>query len=235
MGLSAVRDGKVVRLFMGNFDDQTVYSNDPVKVAREWESQGATLIHIVDLDGAKEGRPRNLSVVKKISKAVKCRIQLGGGIRTMDDIKNAFGHGAWRIILGTAACFNRPLVSEVIEQFGARIAIAVDVVEKEIVSNGWMTANFIDAVGFAKDMQKLGANTLVYTDTVKDGTLEGVRIEAVKSFMQKIDIPVVVAGGVGSLDDIKQLLKLKPQPEGVIVGKALYEKKIDLKKAIALC
>jgi len=226
--------GKVVRLFQGKYDKKTHYSDDPASVAEKWEEQGAEWIHVVDLDGAKEGKPRNADVIGDICKAVKVRVQSGGGLRDLDSVRQMINKGVSRVILGTRAYKDSGFIKELVQEFGGKISVSIDAIGKGVVAAGWgdnvpKTANEV-----AKEMIECGVSTLIFTNIMQDGTLNGVEKEWVKDMMDVAgEAKVIIAGGVSTLDDIKMLAELnKKNLYGVITGKAIYEGTLDLKEAI---
>ncbi len=224
-------DGKVVRLTKGNFTTSKIYSDDPVKVAKDWQKKGAGRIHIVDLDGAKTGECKNLGVVRKITKELKIPVQLGGGIRSLDMVQEVLDCGARWIILGTSALLDENFLEEVISSFPDRIIVSVDIKNEKVYVKGWEENSSQDAFTFIRKLDKTKVASLIVTDIQKDGTLKGVNVELFTGICKKSTIPIIVAGGISSLEDIKQLSAIKGI-EAVIIGKALYEGRIDLKEAI---
>lgn len=230
-----IKDSKVVRLERGKFNKSTIYFEDPLEVARYWEKESAELLHIVDLDGALEGFPKNLNLVKKIAKEVKVPIQVGGGIRNGETVNELLCSGVFRVVLGTKACEDIKWLKNIIKDFSGKIIVSLDVREGFLATNGWTKKTKIKAVDFAKELNKLGLNTFILTDIGRDGTLKGLRIEYIWDFLSQTKAEVIVAGGVGSLEDIKFLKSLSDKGViGVIVGKALYEKKFTLKEAMKI-
>lgn len=232
-----IKDGEVVRLRRGEFDKVKVYSKDPVSVARKWESEGAKLLHVVDLDGALSGELKNLDVVKKIAGAVSIPLQVGGGIRSEESIEKVFSSGVRRVVLGTAACEDDMFVQKVIGRFGEGIVVSIDARDGVVATEGWTKTSDIKAQDLVKKLELLGLRVVVYTDISRDGTLAGPNIEALKEILKvREKILVISSGGVSSVSDLLQLKELEPQGVfGAIVGKALYEEKIDLAEAIKQC
>ena len=240
--------GKVVRLFKGSFDEKKEYSNNPVDVAKYWQDQGAQYLHVVDLDGAKSGKPKNLDAIKKIFKSINIPVEVGGGICTLDTIKAYINLGADRVVLGTAVTNNLSFLNKPeIKGFSDKIAISCDS-EKAITfdktnfayitigTRGWTEERKIRSNDLFEKMTSANIKYLNYTDRSKDGTLEGLsdsNIKSLGSFLNIIgDIEVIYAGGVASLEDIRKLKELKGNNlKGIIIGKALYEKKFSLKEA----
>lgn len=229
-----ILDGKCVRLFQGDYNKKTEYGDSPVDIAKQWEKEGAKYIHLVDLDGAKEGRIVNIDSVRNICDAVSVPCELGGGIRTINNAKQAFDAGISRIILGTVACEDRELVKELLEKYGPeRIVIGIDAKEGKVAVKGWLENSGIDALKLALDFAILGIKRFIYTDISRDGALIGPNFDAIIDFCKTApDCNVIASGGVGSEKHIEQLKTISskyPNLEGVIVGKALYDDKINLK------
>lgn len=229
-----LRDGKCVRLFQGRGDEETVYSDDPVKVALRWQSKGAGYLHLVDLDGAFEGQPRNLPVVEKIVRAVDIPAELGGGIRAFEDIEKILGMGIERAILGTMAISDRWLVRKAVRRFGAeRIVVGIDARDGRVAIKGWEEVTGTPLVELVRAVKELGIERVIYTDIGRDGTMAGPNLEATKQLAAKTGMKVIASGGVSSLEQIRELKEFEGfGVEAVIVGKALYEGRLDLEEAI---
>ena len=226
-----IKQGKCVRLTQGRFSDVTVYSDSPVEMAKKWEQAGAKYIHLVDLDGALAGQSVNFEVIRQIAAEVSVPVQMGGGIRSLETIKNILDSGVTRVILGTSAVKNQQLVKEAVELYKERIVVGIDAKDGMVAIEGWEQVSEFKAVEFAKIMQEIGVKTIVYTDIACDGMLTGPNLAAMQEMAQSLDIDVVASGGVGSIEDI---VALKPTGvEGVIVGRALYTGNVDLEKALA--
>ena len=231
-----IKEGKVVRLSRGKFDDMTVYSDDPVAMAKKWEKAGAQLLHVVDLDGAQKGAMKNLDLIITIAKAVKVPIQVGGGLREKNDIEKLLSSGVARIILGTKAIENRKFVKELIAKWRDRIVVSLDCNNGMVAQQGWTVTTELKATEFAEELEGLGLNNLIYTDIARDGTLTGPNFDGLKKILDAVEMQVIASGGVGQIQDIKKLIKLEPYGlYGAIVGKAIYENKLDLKEAIKVC
>ena len=225
-----IKDGKCVRLFKGRFDDVTVYGDSPAEMAKKWESQGGEFIHVVDLDGALKGHGVNAEKIKEICDSVSVPVQTGGGIRTMEDIEAKLACGINRVIIGTKAVSDSDFVKEAVAKYGDKIVIGIDAKDGMVAVEGWEKTSDFTAVEFAKKMVSLGVKTIVYTDIATDGTLAGPNVEAMREMAAAVDADIIASGGIGSLDDI---LSLKDTGvEGVIVGKALYTDRVDLKEAV---
>ena len=230
-----IRGGKCVRLFKGDFAQETVFSDKPEEMAAKWEAQGGKFLHLVDLDGALAGRSVNLAVVKRIVDTVKIPVELGGGIRTMENIDEVLSLGVQRVILGSVAVKNPALVKEACQKYGDRVVVGIDAKDGIVAVDGWGVSGDVEVTVLAKEMAKAGVKTIIYTDISRDGTLSGVNVEATARLARESGIKVVASGGVKSLDDIKALLPYeKDGIEGVIVGKSSYTGSLDLQEAIAL-
>jgi len=214
--------GKCVRLEKGNYEKVTVYSDDPVEMAKKWEGQGYKRIHVVDLDGAREGRPRNIGIIKSIAKNVGVPIQVGGGIRDIDTIKEIFDSGVSRVMLGTVAFENLSLIKTLCELFGDKIAVSIDAKKDIVLTKGWLEKTSLKAVDAAKKLMAMGIKRFVYTDISRDGMMSGPNFSGIKRFSSSINAPVIASGGVTTNEDIAKLSKI-PNVEGCIVGRALYE------------
>ena len=229
-----LRKGRCVRLIRGDVRDETVYSENPVEVAKHWQSRGAQWLHLVDLDGALEGTPRNHEHIFAIVKAVKIPVQVGGGIRDFETAKRLLDKGVRRVILGTSAAQDEKFLKRALEKFGDKVVVGIDAKDGYVAVKGWVEKSKLKAVVFAKKMQDLGVQTIIYTDIKKDGMLSGPNVKANTELVHALKIPVVASGGVTTLRDIERLRRLESKGlEGAIVGKALYSGALDLKAAIA--
>ena len=230
-----IRDGKCVRLFKGDFNQETVFSDKPEEMAEKWQAEGAEFLHLVDLDGALAGKSQNLATVKKIIAAVNIPVELGGGIRTMENIDEVLALGVKRVILGSVAVKNPELVKEACAKYGERIVVGIDAKAGIVAVDGWGVSGNVDVITLAKEMAKAGVKTIIYTDISRDGTLAGVNVEATAQLARESGINIVASGGVKSTADIKALLPYeKDGIEGVIVGKSIYMKTLDLAEAIEI-
>ncbi|MBR5156236.1 MAG: 1-(5-phosphoribosyl)-5-[Clostridia bacterium] len=225
-----IKDGKCVRLTQGSFSDVTVYGDEPVEIAKQWEECGAEFLHTVDLDGAQKGSGINRKIIIKIAQALKIPVQTGGGIRTIEDIRELIDGGVSRVILGTVAVKNPELVEEAVKEFGDKIAVGIDAKDGFVAISGWEEVSSVSALNLAEQMCKKGVKTIIYTDIATDGMLSGPNITAMKQMADSVSADIIASGGVGSTDDILSLISTGV--EGVIVGKALYAGKVDLKDAI---
>lgn len=226
-------EGQCVRLMRGRMEEKTVYSADPPGMARRWKGQGAQVLHIVDLDGAIGGQPSNLDSVAAIVRAVGCVTQLGGGIRTSEDIEAAFSTGVGRVILGTKAGEHLDFLLEALSAYGERIVVSIDARDGKLASKGWTETTSLDAYEAARRVQDAGCARIVFTDIGQDGTMEGPNLGSLERLLGAVRIPVIASGGVGSIEDLVRISRLGPGVEGAIVGRALYERRFTLKEAIA--
>ena len=231
-----LKNGKVVRLLHGDFKEEKIYSETPVAVAKRFEEAGAARIHVVDLDGALEGRPKNLSSVEAIIRNIKTPVEAGGGVRSLKTAEEYFRMGVSWVIFGTQACLDSGFLKEAIAEFGPKAIIGIDALSGFVATDGWTKTTKIKAVDLAKDAESLGVKTVIYTDISKDGALGGMNLKEIKALSQSVSMDVIASGGVSSLQDIQSLLDLKQKNiTGVIIGKAIYENKIQLKDAVKTC
>lgn len=226
-------DKKVVRLERGEFDRIKVYSENPVLVAKKWEALGARLLHIVDLEGARLGKPVNTDVINEIIRNIRIPVELGGGLRKKEHIETAFNIGARFVILGTSGVRDEELCKSLVERFGERIIFSVDVRAGKVAVEGWKKVAEEDAIEYIKKVERLGAKKIIYTDISRDGMMAGPNLETLKTILQSTSLKITVSGGISSIRDIGALKELeKDGLEAAIVGKALYEGKLDLKNAL---
>jgi len=227
-----IQNGCVVRLVQGKLDRRQ-YSNDPVRTARHWVRQGAKFLHIVDLDGAITGAPKNLDFVKEIARIQGIKIQFGGGVRKMETIKMLLDCGISRVILGTKAIEDRKFLEEAFKKFKDKVIVSVDAIANQVFTSGWQDKSLsLQAYGFAKVLKDMGFAQMIYTDISKDGTLKGPDIKGIKLLL-KTGLQIIYSGGISSLDDIIRIKVLEKQGvAGIIIGKALYEGKFSLSAAI---
>ena len=228
-----LKDGRCVRLLQGKADAVTVYSDDPVSTARLWESCGAKILHLVDLDGAFTGDQKNVHAVRRIRESVGLDIQVGGGVRNMEKIDELIGIGISRVILGTVAVRNPSLVGEACRRYPKRILIGIDARDGKVAVQGWVETTAVDAQELAKEMERRGAAGVIYTDIATDGMMTGPNLRAIERMVAAVSIPVIASGGVSSLQDVKKLLEV-PGLWGAITGKAIYSGALDLREAIAV-
>ncbi|NLU51512.1 MAG: 1-(5-phosphoribosyl)-5-[(5-phosphoribosylamino)methylideneamino]imidazole-4-carboxamide isomerase [Clostridiaceae bacterium] len=228
-----IRNGKCVRLTQGRYDDMTVFSDEPVNTAIKFQEAGASWLHVVDLDGAR-GDANNRGLIIEIASKLNIPVQTGGGIRTLDDIKELLESGIARVILGTAAVKNPELVAKAVSLYNDRIAAGIDAKDGYVAIEGWEKVSRIKALDLAKTMKEAGVKTIIYTDIATDGMLSGPNINAMAEMVEKVNMEVIASGGVSKVED---LLALKETGvHGAIVGKAIYTGSVDLKEALArLC
>ena len=230
-----LRNGKVVRLFQGKFNQEKVYSSDPVKMAKHWARQGAKFLHIVDLDGASSGSIQNLEVLKKIISQVGIPLEFGGGVRSMETITRLLNLGVQRVILGTKAASDVRFLRKAWKKFGEKIIVSIDAKRGKVLTQGWDCGTSKTTLDFAKELKEIGFKQLIYTDISKDGTLSGPNILGIKELLKETGLNIIASGGVADLKDLLKLNKFKKQGlSGVIVGKALYEGKFTLAQALKL-
>ena len=218
-----IKDGRCVRLFQGEMDKETVYFEHPLDAARHWATEGAKLIHIVDLNGAVEGQPVHTREVEAICKETGLVVELGGGLRSVDAVKAAFDLGVSRVVIGTAAHNDPELLRRLCKNFSGKIVVGIDARNGQVAVKGWKETTSTDAFELAQRCEAEGASRIIYTDISRDGTREGINIDETRKIVRAIKIPLIASGGVGTLDDIQRLLPLEKEGlEGVIVGRALY-------------
>lgn len=231
-----IQGGAVVRLTQGKLNKK-VYSKDPVKTAKYWASQGAELIHIVDLDGATSGACKNVTVLKNMLTAIKTPVEFGGGVRELSEIKTLINSGVSRVILGTRAAEDQVFLKKAFKQFKDKIIVSVDTRFGSVMVKGWQkgASKPLDMMEFIRSLKDIGFKEVIYTDTLKDGMLKGPNIQELKRILKETGIGVIASGGISSLNDIRKLKSLeKSGLTGVIVGKALYEGKFTLPQALKL-
>lgn len=224
-----IKDGKAVRLYQGRFD-KCEEMGIPLEIAKEFEKTGAEFIHLVDLDGAKEGKRINSDIIKAIAEAVNIPVQLGGGIRTLEDLEAIFDLGVSRAIIGTAAYKDKEFLIKAVEKYGEKIAVGVDAKDNKVALEGWLESTDMDYIEFSRQLEKIGVKSVIYTDISKDGTLEGANIEGLKALSNAVDMDIVASGGVKDLEDLLKINELNLY--GAISGKAIYSGSLDLKEAL---
>lgn len=229
-----IRDGHAVRLTQGDYDREQIYNDDPLAAAEDWAAQGATHLHVVDLDGALHGERRNLEHLTRIAGGTGLPVQYGGGLRDIEAVSAALNAGAWRAVIGTAAFRDRALVEAAVAEFGDRIVVSADARDGRIAAQGWTEATDLAATDAVRELRAVGVKTFVYTDIARDGMLVGTDLEGMKAISAAAgDGNVIASGGVGELADLQKLVDLDlPNLEGVIAGKALYEKRFTLSEAL---
>lgn len=226
-----LKEGRCVRLVQGRKDAVTVYSHDPETTAKRWESCGAKLLHIVDLDGAFSGNQRNMDAILKIRKSVKMLLQVGGGIRNIGNLINLFSAGIDRVIIGTAAIEDPEFLVYACKQYPGRILIGIDAKDGLVAIKGWEEVTSIQASDLAKRLEMAGIAGIIYTDIKRDGMLTGPNIDAVREMVGHVTVPVIASGGISNMEDVKNLSQIK-NLWGMITGKAIYSGTLDLKEAI---
>lgn len=226
-----IKDGKCVRLLQGKKEEVTVYSDDPVSVAKRWAALGAELLHVVDLDGAFTGEQKNLDVITAIRRAIDIPVQVGGGIRDISAIEKLVSLGIDRVIIGTAAAREPDMVKKACEKFSGKVLAGVDAKGGKVAVRGWEEVTELNAIEFAVRMEADGAAAIIYTDILRDGMLSGPNLDAIAEMVNTLGINVIASGGVSSLEDINDLMQIK-NLWGAITGKALYSGALDLKEAI---
>ena len=222
--------GKAVRLFKGDYAQMTVYNDNPLEVAKDFENAGAGFIHLVDLEGAKSGDTPNIATVETIVKNTNLFAEIGGGIRNTETVEKYIGIGIDRVILGTAAVNDETFLKEAVSKYGEKIAVGVDIKDGFVAIKGWLEKSEYNAFDFCKKMQDIGVKTLICTDISKDGAMQGTNHELYRELSEKFDMQITASGGVSSIEDIEKLRQLDLY--GAIIGKAYYTGAIDLKKAI---
>jgi phosphoribosylformimino-5-aminoimidazole carboxamide ribotide isomerase len=229
-----LRGGRCVRLLQGDYARETVFSDDPAAMARRWADAGARRLHVVDLDGARTGRPENLSIVRQIAASVAVPVQLGGGIRDREAVLAALEAGVERVILGTALVTGAPnVIDALLAELGEQVVVGVDARDGRVAVQGWTETTGRDVVELARELESRGARRLVYTDISSDGMLAGPNLEGIRRMVEALSIPVIAAGGVSSAADVRRLAELAPLGlEGVIIGKALYTGAVRLEELL---
>lgn len=225
--------GQCVRLTQGDYTQKTTFSEDPLAVALRWQEEGGEFLHLVDLDGAKEGTMPNLETVCKIAESLSIPVEIGGGIRDMRAVRAYLERGVRRVILGTAAIEHPDFVKEAVAAWGDRIVVGIDAKDGMVAVKGWQEVSSVSALQLAKEMERIGVSTLIYTDIATDGMLQGPNLSAMREMADAVSMDVVASGGVASVDDIRRLKTTGV--EGVIVGKALYIGAVNLQEAVSVC
>lgn len=226
-------EGRCVRLYQGDYQQSQIFDENPVEVARRWADEGASRLHLVDLDGAKAGKPENGKAIAAIAAAVDIPIEVGGGLRDRDRVAALFDMGVQYAILGTAAVENPDLVSTLSAEFPGQIIVGIDARDGKVATRGWLETSEVTAIDLAQDMTQRGAAAIIYTDIQRDGTLQGPNMEALRAIAAATTIPIIASGGMSSVSDLLSLLRLERLGvNGVIIGKALYTGDIVLKEAL---
>ena len=230
-----IRKGKCVRLIMGDVRDETVYSKEPVEMAKLWQVKGGRMIHVVDLDGALTGKPKNMDIIIKIIKALRVNVQVGGGLRDEETIKKYLKAGAKRVIVSTSIIQDEEFLQKLIEKYKNELVIGVDAKDGFVAAKGWKDITQIKAIDLIKKLEEKGVRRIVYTDINRDGVLKGPNIKGITNVLKNTKMKVIVSGGITRLKNIERLMELNKKYEnidGIIIGKALYTGSIELKDAI---
>lgn len=227
-----IKDNKCVRLTQGKFDQVNVYSGDPVEMAKKWEDIGAEYLHVVDLDGAKNEGFQNRRSIEKIAKTLEIPMQTGGGIRSEERIKNLLEIGVERVIVGTMAIENQELLTELTKKYKQHVAVSIDALNGKVATRGWQNVGMVDSIEICRFLESIGIQTLVYTDISKDGMLSGPNFSIYEELSTKTGINIIASGGVTTLEDIQKLNIMNMY--GAIIGKALYDNKLDFKEALRM-
>ena len=228
-----LKAGQCVRLYQGAMDQATIYSDNPVAMAQHWQDAGAERLHVVDLDGAVSGTGVNTAVIGKICQALSIPVQVGGGLRSVEAVERMFALGVQRAILGTVAYRQPEIVAAACQRFPTQITVGIDARAGKVAVQGWTEATALEAVDLAQQCEAMGVSEIVYTDIARDGTEQGVNIEATSALAQAINIPVIASGGVASIRDVEQLRPFESDGiQAVIIGRAIYTGAVDLADAI---
>lgn len=225
-------DGKPVRLYQGDYNKKEIVADDIFETAKSFEKLGAEYLHLVDLDGAKDGSNKNHDLVIKIANMLKIPVELGGGIRSFETIKYLLDNGVSRVILGTIAMEDEELLKKAVKQYGEKIAVGIDCKNGKVYGRGWLAGSNLDYIEFAKKMESMGVKNIIVTDISKDGTLEGPNVEMLKQLKQTVNIDITASGGIRDLDNIKELSEIDLY--GAITGKAIYAGTLSLEEAIKI-
>ena len=226
-----IRGGRCVRLVEGDFDRETVFDDDPADAAARWQAAGAAWIHVVDLDGAKHGRPENIDAIRAVRDRAAAKIQLGGGFRTAGDVEAALATGIDRVVIGSAAVSNLDLVRDLVIHHGDRIAVGLDARDGMLATDGWLHQSDVSALQLARQLAEIGVSTVIFTDIRRDGTLAGPNLDALREMTGLNGLDVIASGGVGTIGDVIEIRRTAAA--GVIIGRALYDGRVDLVTAIA--
>ena len=228
-----VKDGRCVRLRQGDMDAETVYGTDIPSMATRWVQAGATIIHLVDLNGAVEGEPRNLTQIEAVIRSAPVQVQVGGGIRNMTTVRRYFKSGISRIVLGTGALKDRAFLRQACQEFPKRILLGLDARDGKVAVNGWTSLSETTATHLLKELAGFDLGAVIYTDIARDGMLSGPNIAALREILTFSAFPVIASGGISPIEDLQALQSLGPRVEGAIVGKALYDGKLNYREAVA--
>lgn len=227
-----LRGGHCVRLYQGDYSRETVFSEKPVEMALRWQAEGAPRLHIVDLDGAEQGEPRNLGPIQDILASVRIPVQVGGGIRRLKAIEEVLGIGVERVVLGSVAVEDPVLVAEVCRRYGEAIVVSIDASGGYVLTHGWQQRSQKTAVALLEEMEELGVRRFIYTDIARDGTLTEPNFDAIAELVARGRTPIIASGGISSLEHLRRLATMRL--EGAILGMALYTGQVDLKEALAV-
>ena len=225
-------DGKPVRLYQGEYDKKEIVAEDVFETAKSFEDMGAEYVHLVDLDGAKDGSNKNHELVIKVANMLKIPVELGGGIRSFETIKYLLDNGVSRVILGTIAMEDEDLLKKAVETYGEKIAVGIDCKDGKVYGRGWLAGSDLDYIDFAKKMETVGVKNIIVTDISKDGTLEGPNVEMLKKLKETVNIDITASGGIRDIENIKDLMEIDLY--GAITGKAIYANTLSLKEAIEI-
>ncbi len=228
-----LKDGRCVRLRQGDMAAETVYSEDVPAVAQKWQQGGASTIHIVDLNGAVDGEPRNLPQIEAVMKTVSVKVQVGGGIRTIQTVRRYLNAGVSRVVLGTAALTDRRFLEQACREFPRRILLGLDARDGKVAVRGWTAVSDTRAIDLLKELSDFELGAVIYTDISRDGMLSGPNIPALKQIVEFSAFPVIASGGIARVEDLRAVRSLGPRIEGAIVGKALYDGELDYAAAVA--
>ncbi len=230
-----IQGGRCVRLVQGRMEESTVYGDDPAAMARRWMDHGAEALHIVDLDGAKEGEPVNVEPVLAVRRAVELPLQVGGGIRSLEAAASYLEAGVERVIVGTRAAVDEAFLASLCSAHPGRVAVGIDARDGRVALKGWTEVSALEAVELARRVEDLGASAVIYTDIARDGMLAGPNVEATRALARSVSLPVIASGGVATLEDLRRIKGLESDGvQGVIVGKALYEETLSLADALSV-
>ena len=230
-----IRKGRCIRLAQGNLRDETVFSEEPVSVAKLWQLKGAKWIHVVDIDGAITGVPKNLDLVFKIVKTLKIPVQFGGGVRDLDTLKKVLDGGVERVVLSTSAILSLDFLKEAFEKYKDRIIVGIDSKRGMVAIKGWKEITNRKTISVVKEVESIGIKTIIFTDIEKDGMLSGPNFKEIKEVAKAVNMEVIATGGISTMEDVENLLAMeKYGVTGIIIGKALYTGKLDLKKVVKL-
>lgn len=228
-----IRNGKCVRLFQGDFSQETIYNDDPIAVAKEFEKQGATILHVVDLDAAKDGKRANKTIIKKVVQSISIPVEVGGGIRDAEMIAELLSFGVARVVIGTAAFENESNFKKMLSRFANEIVVAIESKNNILMTRGWLKQTNKDIFTSAKELEIQGVKRFLFTDITKDGTLQEPNYKTLQKLLNITSVPIILSGGISSTVDIQKVKEINP--EAIIIGKALYEKKFTIEEANSAC